>query len=145
MVLKPLKIRPPWHVLLDYFTARPSYKILYDTLLTNWPKMLKMCKHLKCFQFQLCHQRVLFKCLHIFSISDQLVKKVSYRFLKDSLVVKWSSKTYQGVSFLVILVLCIASILKLEAMLFYIYTSCKASKPCYFICAQVVGLTHLTF
>ncbi len=41
-----------------------------------------------CFQFQLCHQRALFKYLHIFSIYGHLVKKVSYRFLKDGLVVK---------------------------------------------------------
>ena len=26
MVLKPLKIGPPWYVLLDYFTTRPSFK-----------------------------------------------------------------------------------------------------------------------
>ncbi len=28
MVLKPLKIIPPWYVLLDYFTTRPSFKNL---------------------------------------------------------------------------------------------------------------------
>ncbi len=27
---KPLKIIPPWYVLLDYFTTRPSFKNLYD-------------------------------------------------------------------------------------------------------------------
>ncbi len=46
MLLKPLKIRPPLYVLLDYFTTRPSFKNLYDTFLTKWPEMLKMCKHL---------------------------------------------------------------------------------------------------
>ncbi len=40
------------------------------------------------FQFQLCHQRALFKCLHIFSIYGHLVKKATFKFLKDGLVVK---------------------------------------------------------
>ncbi len=32
MVLKPLKIGPPWYVLLDYFTTRPSFKNLYEQI-----------------------------------------------------------------------------------------------------------------
>ncbi len=28
MVLKPLKIRPPWYILLDYITTKPSFKNL---------------------------------------------------------------------------------------------------------------------
>ena len=35
MVLKPLKIRPPWCVLLDYFTTRPSFKNLYQAKRTR--------------------------------------------------------------------------------------------------------------
>ncbi len=46
-MLKPLKIIPPWYVLLDYFTTRPSFKNLYDPFLTKWPGMLKVCKDLK--------------------------------------------------------------------------------------------------
>ncbi len=35
MVLKPLKIIPPWYILLDYFITRPSFKNLYDVFLTK--------------------------------------------------------------------------------------------------------------
>ena len=44
---KTTKIRPPWYVLLDHFTTRPSFKNLYDAFLTKWQGMLKMFKHLK--------------------------------------------------------------------------------------------------
>ncbi len=115
---KTTKNRPPWYVLLDYFTTRPSFKNLYDPFLTKWPRDAKMCKHLKStlwwqswnlkhrkflnlwrFQFQLCHQRALFKCLHIFSISGHLVKKGSHRFLQDSLAAKYHAKHTRGVDF----------------------------------------------
>ena len=35
MVLKPLNIRPPWYVLLDYFTTRPSFNNLSVAFLTK--------------------------------------------------------------------------------------------------------------
>ncbi len=143
------------HVLLDYFTTRPSFKSLNVAFLTKWwqswnwkiknsaichnshfssatrgrfsnvytflasmttwsekaaaferlsfeHSFLENVKRLYCFlcfEFQLCHQGALFKCLHILSIYDHLVKKKLFKFLKDGLIVKWSSKTCQGVSF----------------------------------------------
>ena len=47
MVLKPLKIRPPCHVLLDYFTTRPSFKNLYNPPFKNIGDIFlcgEMCK-----------------------------------------------------------------------------------------------------
>ena len=36
-------IRPPWHVLLYYFTTRDFIKNLFDTFLTKWSEMVKVC------------------------------------------------------------------------------------------------------
>ncbi len=40
------------------------------------------------FSISALHQRADFKCQHTFSIYGRLVKKVSYRFLKDGLAMK---------------------------------------------------------
>ena len=33
------KIRPPWYILLDYFTTRPYIKKLNLVFFTKWPEM----------------------------------------------------------------------------------------------------------
>ena len=47
MLQNEAKIRSPLHVCLNNSTTRPSVKNLYDTFLTKWPKMPKVCLHLK--------------------------------------------------------------------------------------------------
>ncbi len=42
-----LRIRPPLHVSLNNFVARPSFKNLRTVFLTKWPRMSKKCLHLK--------------------------------------------------------------------------------------------------
>ncbi len=54
---------------------------------------LRKCQRLHyryflCFQFQLSHQRALFKCYHTFTIHRDTWQKTTFRFLIDSLVVK---------------------------------------------------------
>ncbi len=60
---------------------------------------LKAC-HFSHFQFQLCHQRSLLKCHSTFYIYGQLVKKVSFRFLKHALFIELlpriSWRTFEG-------------------------------------------------
>ncbi len=52
---------------------------------------LKAC-HFSHFQFQLCHQRSLQKCQCTFYIYGPLVKKATFRFLKDCVLEVLSSK-----------------------------------------------------
>ncbi len=52
---------------------------------------LKAC-HFSPFQLQLCHQRSLQECRHTFHICEQLVKKATFRFLKDRWLEILSSK-----------------------------------------------------
>ncbi len=52
---------------------------------------LKAC-HFSHSQFQLCHQRSLLKCRCTFYIYGPLVKKVSFRFLKDALLSELSPR-----------------------------------------------------
>ncbi len=47
MVLKLLKIIPPWYVLLDYFTTRPSFKNLYDAF---FDQVARDAKNVKTFE-----------------------------------------------------------------------------------------------
>ena len=61
MMQKPLKIRPPCHILADNFITGPSLKNLNIAFLTKWPYMLKVYWH--------------FKCQCTFSIYGHLVKK----------------------------------------------------------------------
>ncbi len=51
--------------------------------------------HFSHFQFQPCHQRSLLKCLCTFYIYGPLVKKTTFRFLKDCVLVVLSSKMYR--------------------------------------------------
>ena len=55
---------------------------------------VKAC-HFSHFQFQLCHQRSLLKCHHTFYIYGPLVKKLTFRFLKDCVLAVLSSKMYR--------------------------------------------------
>ncbi len=89
MVLKSLKIRPPLHVSPNNSVARPSIKNLSDNFLTKWPKMSKVCLHLK--------------SKHTFDILGHLVKKLSLRFLKDGLVtLNYRGKRAWGYDFSII-------------------------------------------
>ncbi len=45
-----------------------------------------------CFQFQLCQQRAVFKCQYTNNIYGHLVKKATFKFLKDGPVIKLSAK-----------------------------------------------------
>ncbi len=50
--------------------------------------------HFSHFEFQLCHQRSLLKCRYTFYIYGPLVKKVSFRFLKDALLTELSPRIF---------------------------------------------------
>ncbi len=60
---------------------------------------LKAC-HFSLFQFQLSHQRSLLKCHCTFYIYGPVVKKATFRFLKQALFIELSSKiswrTFEG-------------------------------------------------
>ena len=55
---------------------------------------MKQC-HFSHFEFQLCHQRSLLKCHCTFYIYGPLVKKSTFRFLKDCVLAILSSKMYR--------------------------------------------------
>ncbi len=138
MMQKPLKIRPPCHILADNFITGPSFQNLNVAFLTKWPQMLKVYRHLKTalwwqnwnlqchrmsdflyFQFQLCHQRAVFKCQYTFNIYGHLVIKAMFNFLKDGPVIKLSAKMWQGVWFSVIFASLLSSIVKLTRQYLY--------------------------
>ena len=52
---------------------------------------LKACQFSH-FQFQLCHQRSLLQCHRTFDIHGPLVKKATFRFLKDRVIAVLSRK-----------------------------------------------------
>ena len=59
---------------------------------------LKLC-HFSHFQFHQCHQRSLLQCHCAFYIYGLLVKKLSLRFLKDTLLTELSPRMSSSVSF----------------------------------------------
>ncbi len=82
------KIRHLLHVSLNNSTARPSFKNMYNTFLTKWSKLPKVCFHVR------------IRNKHTFDIFGHLVKKGSYTFLKDGLAVKLLRETWKRVGFL---------------------------------------------
>ena len=89
MVLKPLKIRPPWYVFFDYFTTRPSFKNLYDTLLIQWPEMLKCAeKELKLKMSQI-EQFFMFLISALYSLFLPIRRTCHVRFCQYIFISKW--------------------------------------------------------